>query len=87
MSKGLTYAFSYLGLLALLAASVALTVLPLGDWRIALHLLIAAGQALLVALIFMQLRSSVPLVRIFAASSTLWLLIMFAFTFVDYVNR
>lgn len=78
---------AYVGLLGLLGVSLLATQLALGPGRIALHVLIAAAQSFLVAAVFMQLRESSPLVRVFAYASLLWLLILFGFMALDYVHR
>ncbi len=79
--------FVYLGLLLLLGASVWLTGLELDNVRIAIHFALAAAQMMLVFFVFMQLRTSPPLIRIMAFGTVLWLLMMFGFTLLDYLHR
>ena len=78
---------AYLALLGLLGVSLLGSGFQLGPVRIAFHLAIAAAQAGLVAAVFMQLRESSPLVRIFAYGNLLWLVILFGFMSLDYLHR
>jgi cytochrome c oxidase subunit 4 len=50
-------------------------------------LIIASTKAVLVMLVFMHLRHSTKLTWIVAAAGFLWLGIMIAFTFADYLSR
>ena len=52
-----------------------------------MSLTIAAAKALLVLLLFMELKASNALVRAFAAAGFFWLLIMIALTSADYTHR
>jgi len=51
------------------------------------NLVIAAGKAALVAVVFMHLRWSSPLQRLFAGAAFFWLALLFALTFADYLTR
>lgn len=77
----------WLALLALLGATVAAAHLPLGAFGAAVGLAIAAVKASLIALAFMHLRESAPVVRLAAALGLLWLGIFFAFALSDYLTR
>ena len=74
-------------LAALLAASILLSRLPLGSWRIILVLVLAVGQGLLVLLNFMRVRLKGPLVWVVAGASFLWLGILFTLALSDYLSR
>jgi caa(3)-type oxidase subunit IV len=77
----------WLGLLVLLAISVASAYMPLGGFNAALNLLIAAVMIFLLAAYLMNLRWSNALVRVIAASGLLWLVFMLVLTFTDYFSR
>ena len=81
--------------LAVFAALAALTVLTVAVSFVELHgalhvgvaLLIATAKALLVALFFMHVLYSKRLVWLVACAAILWLGILFALTFSDYISR
>lgn len=71
------YVWTWAALLLLLAATVAATFLPIGDWRQLANLAIAVVKAGLIAVMFMKLRSEpTPVALAFLAAATL--LIVFA---------
>jgi cytochrome c oxidase subunit 4 len=74
-------------LLVLLALTTASAYLPLGPWNGALNLAIAAAKAALVALFFMQLKWSKPLVRVFAVTALFMLAILMGLSETDYGTR
>ncbi len=74
-------------LLALLLATSLLARHDFGAWNFPLSMLIASAKALLIAWYFMELRVSVPLIRLVAGAGLLWLLILFALTLADYLSR
>ena len=74
-------------LMLLLAATTAIAFVPLGSLNLGISLAIAAAKALLVLLVFMELRASSALVRVFAAAGFFWLLIMITLTAADYTHR
>jgi cytochrome c oxidase subunit 4 len=78
---------TWMALLVLLAATFALAHVPLGGWNTATALAIAVAKALLVALVFMQLRGSSALVALFAAAGIAWLAILFGLSAADYATR
>jgi cytochrome c oxidase subunit 4 len=78
---------SWAGLLALLATTVFAAYLPLGAFNTVTALAIATGKALLVALIFMELRQRGGLVIAFAAAGFVWLGIMLWLAMADYLTR
>jgi cytochrome c oxidase subunit 4 len=74
-------------LMLLLAATTASAFVPLGSLNIVVSLVIAIIKALIVLLVFMELRASRGLVRAFAAAGFFWLLIMIVLTGADYWHR
>jgi cytochrome c oxidase subunit 4 len=77
----------WLVLLALTGINIALSPLRLGGWNGALSLLIAAVQAVLIAMFLMHLRWSPALVRIIALAALLWLAILIVGTLDDVLTR
>jgi cytochrome c oxidase subunit 4 len=71
----------------LLAATTASAFVPLGSLNVVVSLGIAVAKALIVLLVFMELRSSPALVRAFAAAGFFWLMIMIVLTGSDYWHR
>jgi cytochrome c oxidase subunit 4 len=55
--------------------------------NVMIALAIAAAKAVLIVLFFMQIKYASPLQRVFAASGALFLTILFAITFADYISR
>jgi len=80
----------YVWLIVLLVATVIAALVPAfhaGALNIVVTMLIAITKATLVALVFMHVMQSGKLVWIFAASAMLWLVILLALTFNDYLSR
>lgn len=73
-------AAAYVGLLALLALTVASAFADLGGFNSAANLAIAAAKAALIAVLFMQLPRQGVLPRLVVAAVALWLAILFALT-------
>lgn len=82
-----TLLFTWLGLLALLASTVAIAYAPLGAANTVIAMLIAATKSALVATIFMELRERNALTLTFAAAGFFWLGIMLWLALTDYVTR
>ena len=74
-------------LLLLLALTTSAAFLPLGRFNAFVALAIAACKALLVLIVFMELKRSSGLVRAFAAAGFFWLLILLTLTSADYLTR
>lgn len=74
-------------LMLLLAATTFSAFLPLGSFNLVISLAIAVTKALIVLIVFMELRNARALVRSFAAAGFFWLLIMIILTGVDYGHR
>lgn len=81
------YAIIFATLLALTAATCAISFLNLGRMNAVAALVIAFGKALLVALFFMHLRYSRRLMQIVVAAGLFWLGIMIALTMSDFLTR
>ena len=77
----------WLALMVLLALTTGLAFVPLGTAQLGVSLAIAVTKALLVLLLFMELKASSGLVRVFAAAGFFWLLIMIGLTSADYLHR
>jgi cytochrome c oxidase subunit IV len=80
-------AIGLLGLLALLAATIAAAGASLGEFSVMLNLLIAGASIGLIAIVFMNLGRSTALVRLASAAGVFWLVFLFALTAGDYLTR
>lgn len=82
---------SYFAVFAALMTLTALTVWAayqhLGVWNTPVALAIAMAKALLVALVFMHLKSAPRLTILVVAASLLWLAFLIVITASDYVTR
>jgi cytochrome c oxidase subunit 4 len=85
--KTKTYVLTYLGLMGLLTATLALAYVNFGKLSIVLALAIAFAKATLVAANFMHLRLSSRLNTVFALAGLYWLLILFSLSMSDYLTR
>lgn len=81
------YAVVFIGLLLLLALTVIAARLDLGQWNFAAAVSIAAAKAFLIALYFMHVRMSTPLIKLVVAAGLLWLCILFSLSLADYWTR
>ena len=79
--------FCWLGLMALLALTVTLAYVPLGNANTVVALAIATTKALLIAVIFMELREGSGIMVSFASAGFFWLAIMLWLAFADYITR
>ena len=82
-----TYLKVYVGLLALLATTVAAVYINLGPFNIVITLAIAFAKALLVMLFFMHVRSSPRLIWIYAALGVIWTSFLVGGTLSDILTR
>lgn len=80
-------ALGWIGLLGLLAATLAAAYGPLGAFSIPLNLLIAALCVGLIGVLFMNLLRSSVLIRLASAAGIFWILFMFVMTAGDYLSR
>jgi cytochrome c oxidase subunit 4 len=77
----------WLALLILLGLTVGSAYIPLGALNSPINLAIAAVKVSLIVVFFMHLSRSTALLRLAAASSAFWLIIMFTLMFSDYLSR
>ncbi len=77
----------WVGLMALLAATVFCAYLPLGRVNLMLSLAIAAAKGALVVLFFMQLRRPDPLLRLAACAALVFVAFLFSLTYSDVLTR
>jgi cytochrome c oxidase subunit 4 len=84
-----TYWVVFFALMVLLIATVAAAFIPHqgGVFNVWIALAIAAIKATLVILFFMHVVEANRLTKLFVAGTFIWLVVMFAFTFTDYLSR
>jgi cytochrome c oxidase subunit 4 len=75
------------GLICLTWTTVGVSYLELGEWNVIVALCIALIKASLVAWIFMGVRFSAPMTRLFVVAGLVWLTIMIVITSGDYTTR
>jgi cytochrome c oxidase subunit 4 len=81
------YLATFGALMVLTLITVAAAQVDLGFLNLAVALLIACTKASLVVLFFMHVFEADGLIRVTVAAGVIWLIIMFAFTFQDYLTR
>jgi cytochrome c oxidase subunit 4 len=74
-------------LMLLLALTIAVSYIDLGQYNLFIALVIATAKASLVAYFFMHIRSSPRLTWLVAIGGFFWLFILFALTFSDFLSR
>jgi len=74
-------------LMALLAATTISSLVPLGEANVVLNIVIAVAKTVLVAMFFMHLRHSIPLLRLIAAVGLVTLSLLFILSGADFVTR
>jgi cytochrome c oxidase subunit 4 len=82
-----TYIVTWIALLALLALTTASSFVPMGRWNLVANLAIAAGKALLVALVFMRLRTATTTTRLVAVGGLAWLALLALLGGIDFAMR
>jgi len=82
-----TYALIFVTLLILTGTTFVVSGVDLGGLNAVVALVIAMAKALLVALFFMHLRYSRPLMLVVVAAGLLWLVIMITLTLGDFLTR
>ena len=83
-----TYYIVFAVLLGLTLLTTGVAFIDLGaQWNIAVALAIAGAKALLVAIYFMHLRHSPPLIFLVAGAGLVWLTLLMVFVFADYLTR
>lgn len=75
------------GLVALLALTMAISMVDAGAWNIVANLGIALIKAALVMWVFMHLNEMRGLILVFALGALLWIAILFGLTMADYLTR
>ncbi|HJT81532.1 MAG TPA: cytochrome C oxidase subunit IV family protein [Chthoniobacterales bacterium] len=81
------YLLTGVALLTLLGLTIAAAYMNLGPFNPAVAMLIALAKGSLIALFFMHLRYSKPLMWIFAGAGVFWLGIMLVLALSDYLTR
>ena len=81
------YVGVFIALIVLTFTTVYVSQLELGEFHVIVALLIAFIKASLVAWIFMGVRHSTQMTRLFVVAGLLWLGIMITITFGDYLTR
>ena len=82
-----TYYNIYIILMVLLAATILVHYVPLGNLGIVVSLGIAVTKAILVMLYFMHIRFESGIVKLFAGAGFFWFLILLLITLSDYLTR
>lgn len=80
-------AITWAMLLTLLLGNIALAYIGLGIAAPVIHVVIAAGMAILVLVVFMELERGASLFWVFAGAGFFWLAILFVLTASDYLTR
>ena len=75
------------GLMALFGATVFYAYLPGAGAKLGVSLSIGTAKALLIAMLFMQLRAASGLVRLAALAGLVWASFLYLFAFADYLTR
>jgi cytochrome c oxidase subunit IV len=81
------YVRTIIVLLGLLAANWSIAYVDLGPFNLIIALAIAITQATLIALFFMHIRGSSPLLHLAATAGVIWLLLQLTLTLSDYFTR
>ena len=74
-------------LMVLLAMTFGYAFLPDAPFKLAVSLAIAAAKALLIALLFMQLKRAAGLVGLAAIAGLVWASFLYIIAFADYLTR
>jgi cytochrome c oxidase subunit 4 len=82
-----TYLKVYVGLLALLAATVAAIYINLGPFNIVLTMAIAMAKAFLVVTFFMHIRANARVIWIYAMLGIIWISFLVGGTLTDVLTR
>ena len=75
------------GLMALLALTVGYAFWPDAPWKTEAGLAVALAKALLIAVLFMQLKHAAGLVRVAAIAGVCWASFLYILTFADVLTR
>jgi cytochrome c oxidase subunit IV len=77
----------WVALVILTGVTSAVSYVELGPWNVVVALLIAVTKASLVAWIFMGVRFTTTLTKLFVVAGLVWLSILILITFSDYNSR
>ena len=77
----------WVALIILTFTTTAVSYVELGEWNIVVALIIAVTKASLVVWIFMGVRYTTTLTKLFVVAGLVWLFIMILITFSDYGTR
>jgi len=87
MSETRAAVLTWFALLLLLALTAGTSRFDLGWGNVTINLIVAVAKALLILVVFMQLKANAIVLRLAAAAIVLWLGIMYVLTFADYASR
>ncbi len=82
-----TYFAVFAALLALLALTVGVSLVDLGEWNVVVAMAVAFCKAILVVLFFMHVKYSPRLTWVFAGGGVLWLAILLLLLLPDFMTR
>jgi cytochrome c oxidase subunit IV len=77
----------WVALIVFTVVTTLVSYVELGEWNVVVALIIAVTKASIVAWVFMGVRYSTTLARLFCIAGLVWLLIMILLTFSDYSTR
>jgi|tagenome__1003787_1003787.scaffolds.fasta_scaffold20976642_3 cytochrome c oxidase subunit 4 len=77
----------FLSLIVLTFVTTLISYIDLGEWNIVVALIIAVFKASLVAWIFMGVRYTTSLTKLFVIAGLVWLSILILLTYSDYTSR
>ena len=82
-----TLVLVWAALIVLTGTTAAVSYIDVGEWNIVVALLIAVTKASMVAWVFMGVRYSTNLTRLFCVAGLVWLSILILITASDYTTR
>jgi cytochrome c oxidase subunit 4 len=81
------YVSVFLALIALTGTTVAVSKIELGEFNFVVAMTIAVIKAMLVVWVFMHVKQSSSMTRLFVVAGLFWTAILFLFTLSDYFSR
>jgi len=81
------YFLTWIGLMLLLALTLASSYVPLGAWNTAINIAISCAKTALVALVFMNLKGSPALPRLAAVTGLAIFALLFGLSWTDFGTR
>lgn len=81
------YFYTFIALMLLLAVTVEAARHDLGRWNFAVATLIASIKAVLIILVFMQVRRTIEITKLVVCAGFFWLAILFTLSLADYWTR